>query len=144
MLVTPNLIFDKTTQEILSLMGQGGLPTEIEKGIYLTPSFSFGNSIVDKKEDYFEFYNYDLSPYGVCDTIDQVKERYEKWLNHPDYKFCVSFTKVVKSEQSPQGGWRWHKWGEYIGSKNPKMEYLYDEDETIQEVYCYHVYQILN
>jgi hypothetical protein len=37
--------------------------------------------------------------------------------------------------------WRWHKWGEYIGTKNPQHEYLYDEDESIQEVFCYHIYK---
>lgn len=144
MLVTPALFFDPVVSEILSLIGQGGLPTEVEKGIYLSPSFSFGNGILNEKNDYFDFDDYDLSPYGVCDNIEQVKERYKKWFEHPDFKFCVAFTKVLKSEQPESGGWRWGKWGEYIGEKTPRSDYLYDEGDDIQEIYCFHIYQILD
>jgi hypothetical protein len=144
MLVTPNLFFNKQSAEILGLIGQGGMPTEIEKGIYLSPSFSFGNNIIDGKEDYFSFDNYDLPPYGVCDNIEQVKEKYKKWIEDDNFKCCISFTKVEKSAQSERDGWRWEKWGEYIGTKNPECEYLYDEGDEIKEVYCYHIYQILN
>ena len=98
------------------------------------------------KNEYFDFQNEDeyLGAYGVCDTIDQVKEKYSKWLNDPKLKFCISFTKVTKAEQPADGGWRWHKWGEYIGTKEPQYEYLYDEGDDIHEVYCYHIYQLLN
>lgn len=46
----------------------------------------------------------------------------------------VFFTPMVRAEQSPEGGWRWHKWGEYIGDHTPTAEYLYDEPE-IERVY---------
>jgi hypothetical protein len=146
MLVNPTLQFDPQIMDILSILGQGGNPEEVETGIFISPSFSFGNLIADAKEEYFDFQDENdyLGACGVCDTIDQVKEKYSKWINDPELKFCISFSKVTKSEQSSEGGWRWHKWGEYIGTKEPKCEYLYDEDDDIQEVYCYHIYQLLN
>ncbi len=136
---------DYLHDQILSLIGQGGANVATQEGIYMCPSFSFGNQISEKHNDYPEFDdNYEFSPFGVCDNVEQVLERYKQWLEMPDRKFCVSFTKVTKSEQSSDGGWRWHKWGEYIGTKEPQYEYLYDEGDDIQEVYCYHIYEILN
>ena len=146
MLVNPRLQYDPHLANILSLIGQGGKDQEIETGIFISPSFSFNNSIQNKKNEYFGFVSEDeyLGPYGVCDNAEQVKQKYSKWLNDPELKFCVSFTKITKSEEPESGGWRWHKWGSYIGDKNPQCEYIYDEDDDIQEVYCYHIYQLLD
>jgi hypothetical protein len=58
-----------------------------------------------------------------------------------DRRFTLAFTRVRKRDQPDEGGWRWHKWGEYIGEKSPQYEYLYDEGNEIEEVYCYHVYE---
>lgn len=146
MLVNPKLKNNPELMSILSLIGQGGTPEQLETGIFISPSFSFGNSIGDNHDEYFNFHSDGeyLGSYGVCDTVDQVKEKYAKWLNDPELKFCVSFTKVIKSEQPPSDGWRWCKWGEYIGTKESKCEYIYDEEDDIQEVYCYHIYQLLD
>lgn len=142
MLVNPRLYYNPSIMDVLSLIGQGGQAEKIETGIFISPSFSFGNLIVNNKNEYFDFDN--LGAYGVCDSIEQVKEKYSKWLEDSKLRFCISFKKVTKAEQPSEGGWRWHKWGEYIGVKNPQNEYLYDEDDDIQEVYCYHIYQLLN
>ena len=145
MLVNVNIKRDLGLEQMLALIGQGGRPVNVSDGIYISPSFSFGNDIQNKHQDYPEFDgSYEYSPYGVCDEIEQVLTRYDKFLNDPDKKYCVSFTKISKSEQSESGGWRWHKWGEYIGTKTPQCEYLYDEGEDITEVYCYHIYEILS
>tara|TARA_Y100000310_G_C20444902_1_gene697881 strand:+ start:93 stop:428 length:336 start_codon:yes stop_codon:yes gene_type:complete len=76
--------------------------------------------------------------FGVCDSIDQVFDR------HPDIqesaqRFVVALTLERKEEQPSDGGWRWHKWGEYIGTQEPQFEYLFDEPE-IEQVYTYGVY----
>ncbi len=144
MLKSARLSTDHTLTEIFEAIGQGGKIQETETGIYVCPHFNFHNEISNKKEEYFTFGDYEMGAYGVCDTIEQVKEQYSKWLNDPEKDFCISFTKVEKSEQSSWGGWRWHKWGEYIGVKTPQCEYLYDEGEDIQEVYCYHIFQLLD
>ncbi len=128
---------------ILSLIGQGGPTLKIQDGIYMCPHFSFGNQIQEDHNPYPTFGDdHELGPYGVSDNVEQVLEKYKEWLQSPERKFCISFTRIVKSEQESRYGWRWHKWGDYIGTKNPQHEYLYDEDDDIQEVYCYHIYEI--
>lgn len=144
MLVNPRFKKQKSddTLQLLDLVGQGGIPVEIEPGIFLSNTFSFHYCIENDCEKYYDFGDWDA--YGVCDNIEQVKRVYSTWLNDSELKFCVSFVKIVKSEQSEEGGWRWHKWGHYIGDKNPQCEYLYDEGDDIQEIYVYHIYELLD
>ena len=80
--------------------------------------------------------------YGVCDSPDQFMTSLGKVIQKLQQKFAVVFTIIRKIDQSSSGGWRWHKWGEYIGEKKPECEYLYDEDDSISEVYIYHIYEI--
>lgn len=79
--------------------------------------------------------------YGVCDNSHQVLKRYPELLADLDRIFVVKMTPIFKDEQPEYGGWRWHKWGQYIGDKNPQCEYIYDE-EDIDMVFCYHIYEI--
>ena len=79
--------------------------------------------------------------YGVCEDYLQVLEKYEDLLSDANTNYVIGLS-IVRRESQPQiGGWRWHKWGEYIGSKNPTHEYIYD-DTHIDSVYCYHIYEI--
>lgn len=148
MLVTPHFKYDPTMDTILNLIGQGGPRLEPETGIFITNTFSLGNLIANEKDDWYDFQDPDkgiwYGSYGVCDNVEQVKTRYAQWLEDPELKFCINFCKVKKSDQPEMGGWRWHKWGEYIGELNPQHEYLYDEDDSIQEVFCYHIYKLVD
>ena len=81
----------------------------------------------------------DLSSYGVADSPEQFIERFGATLQADPRTFAVFFAPIVKSDQPPEGGWRWHKWGEYIGDKNPQHEYIYDEDDSIERVYIFHI-----
>jgi hypothetical protein len=74
----------------------------------------------------------------VCDSPEQFIERYGKVLEKDERIFAVFFTPMLKSEQSPEGGWRWHKWGEYVGDGEPTTEYLYDEPE-FERVYTVNI-----
>lgn len=127
----------------------GGYSTETIKlgtGLYEIGHFNFDHSIGNDINEYPDFKGDDeyLGPYGVCDEPEQVLQKYDKWLNGTEKNYCVSFTKLTKKGQPEQGGWRWHKWGQYIGTKEPQHEYLYDEGDDIEYVYCYHIYEILN
>ncbi len=84
-----------------------------------------------------------LAKYGVCDNPTQVMEWPEMAaaLANPDRLYAVVFTILRSQDQHPTGGWRWHKWGEYVGVQNPQCEYLYDEPE-IDTVYIYHVHDV--
>ena len=79
--------------------------------------------------------------YGVCDNYKQVLRKYKDLLSDPSKNFVIMLSTVNRKDQSCQGGWRWHKWGEYIGTQNPQHEYLYD-DTHIDRVYCFHIYEI--
>lgn len=79
--------------------------------------------------------------YGVADNYEQILEHYPFEVNNPKSNYVIILTEVRKDNQPSDGGWRWHKWGEYIGTQNPQYEYLYDEKD-IEKVYCYHIYEI--
>ena len=57
-----------------------------------------------------------------------------------DRQFLITLFEVNREDQPEDGGWRWHKWDNYIGTQQPTCEYLYDEPE-IDRVYCYQVYE---
>jgi hypothetical protein len=79
--------------------------------------------------------------YGVCDTIEQVVLKYQKCLELPDRHFIIMFHGILQRDQPEDGGWRWHKWGEYVGIQKPQCEYIYDEP-LIDRVLIYHIYEI--
>lgn len=79
--------------------------------------------------------------YGVCDNINQVLDKYKAVVDNPHNQIVITLSSIKKSEQDPNGGWRWHKWGEYIGTHKIKHEYLYDE-EGIEEVLCFHILSV--
>jgi hypothetical protein len=81
-----------------------------------------------------------FSPYGVCDKWTQVVKQCANLNLSDDIPYVLFVSPVRKSEQSKSGGWRWHKWGEYIGSQHRECEYLYDEPH-VERVYCYHIYR---
>lgn len=111
-----------------------------DTGIYRHDGYAFNgegfieehcsNTIVDKWVDY-----------GVCDNYQQIKEEYKNLIEDHDKKYVVIMTTVEREKQPSEGGWRWHKWGSYIGNQNPQHEYICD-DKHIDKVYCYHIYEI--
>jgi hypothetical protein len=50
--------------------------------------------------------------------------------------YTVLLVRISKSDEPAEGGWRWHKWGPYIGDKKPTREYLVNEPE-IDAVYVF-------
>ena len=83
-------------------------------------------------EQQFEIFKPDdrKSCYGLADNIEQIKCYYKEEIDNPDRKFIIHLTAVFqdKSNKGKGGGWRWGKWGPYIGSLRPEFEYLDDED----------------
>ena len=145
----------------------GDVLTEIKPGIYEyydvnAPDICLNNQKLDTTEeaDYetacqmsatygkFNKINFPRNlyisyPYGVCDNYEQILERVEKinYYLESDKKFCIVITPIEKSRQPAMGGWRWHKWGAYIGDQDSTSEYLYDEP-NIEKVYVYHIYRV--
>jgi hypothetical protein len=81
--------------------------------------------------------------YGVADNLEQIVDLYNKneegWFYGNHVILCC---KVTKDPDSPCSGWRWHKWGPYIGTQNPQCEYLNDEPE-IDEVIIFSIYKVI-
>lgn len=121
----------------------GGRPTTPllgHRGYYLAGHWSMDLVLGDRVADtYPEFSG--LEPYGVCDSPDAFAAEFGELLETDPRSLIVSFVRMRRDEQPAQGGWRWHKWGPYVGKQESTMEYLYDEPE-IEEVYTYHVYEV--
>lgn len=81
--------------------------------------------------------------YGVADNVEQVVDFYNKNEegifsgNH-----VIMYFDVYRHKDSPCSGWRWKKWGPYIGTKNSRAEYLNDEPE-IDHVICFSIYKVV-
>lgn len=87
------------------------------------------------------------SSYGVADSIEQIKEYYKEEIEDPTRKFFIEGTPVFQEVENrgKGGGWRWHKWGPYIGKLDPQYEYLDDEDfgPDFKYIICFHIYEVL-
>jgi hypothetical protein len=126
---------------MLGIIGGGYVtPERIGEGMYLCGHWSIDQLGVKVRERWREPRSewLDFEEYGVCDTPEQAIEHLK--LKERSEKFFVSFVKIERATQPRDGGWRWHKWGEYIGTKEPQCEYIHDEPE-IESVYTFHVYE---
>ncbi len=109
----------------------------IDKGVMCIPT-----------EQAFEVFapTYHKAQYGVADSVDQIKEYFKEEIAAPNRKYLITGTRVdqEKKNKGKGEGWRWCKWGEYIGKLNPKCEYLDDEDfaEDFEYVICFHLIEV--
>lgn len=124
---------------ILRLISGGRKEKQLATGVYQIGHFGCSDWPPGVAKDEHGF-SLDYG-YGVCDNYEQVLSHHPE-VNDPNKKFVITLTPIIKAEEPSGGGWRWHKWGEYIGTLNPQCEYLYDENDTIQKVYVYHIYQL--
>ena len=86
-----------------------------------------------------------LEQYGVADNIEQIKAYYKEWIEKSDWFIAITKVYQDKENAGKGGGWRWHKWGDYIGKLDPQHEYLDDEDfgdDWQGYVLCYHIYPV--
>lgn len=108
----------------------------------------FNNQCNIPYEDEFEVFapTYHKSQYGVADSIEQIKEYFKEEIESIEHIYFIAITPVFqdKNNKGKGGGWRWHKWGEYIGKLNPQCEYLDDEDfgDDFEYVICFHLYRV--
>lgn len=113
----------------------------LQVGIYQINHFN-GEYLFDVKEKYPNFPEWRGS-YGVCDSAENLLEVRGEDLNDPNRKFIIVLTEVGcdPSNGGNGGGWRWHKWGEYIGAHDIQCEYL-DDEEGIDSVFCYRILEV--
>lgn len=89
---------------------------------------------------YWDEYNARPADTGVCDRWEQIVEKWPE-IQTSDRHFVISVSRVTKAAQPESGGWRWHKWGDYIGTHEPQCEYLHDEPQ-VEAIYTFHVYEV--
>lgn len=76
--------------------------------------------------------------FGVCDTWQQVLKA-TRIAERPGAYF-LHVAPMQRTDQPQIGGWRWLTWGPYIGTREPRGQYLYDEPE-IEEVLVFTVFR---
>lgn len=102
---------------------------------------------LNEHNDLREFTDYKLindwrqEDYGVCDNADQVIALYNEHVAsgrfNENTEYLIYLTPIFK-EYEDRGGWRWHKWGEYIGVQDSVAEYICDEP-NIDLVYVFYI-----
>lgn len=139
MLVDPQFLIDALSP----LVGYAA-PVRLAQGVYRIEHFNFGLLLRKPWSDID--IDSQLPPggaprYGVCDSVGQFILKYGDALKDAAGSYCLAFTRVVKAKQSPVGGWRWDKWGPYIGNGEPTTEYLRDEPK-FEEVFVFSVFRL--
>ncbi len=121
------------------------VPIWLQRGVYEISHFSFEYAIGWEPIEFkYLMPNIDgVHPYGVCDSVEQLITQFGAILDNDERRFVISVTKIQRENQFSKGGWRWHKWGPYIGIQKPQHEYLYD-DTHIDWVFCFHIFQVPN
>lgn len=138
------------------ICSQGFLP--VSTGVFETFGFSTSNFLesilgaetyifqtmeklgITEFHDKVKYMNNHSEYYGVADNWEQVLKVKKEFVKSKD-KFIMTFFTINREDEPSSGGWRWHKWGEYIGSQNPQHEYIYD-DKHIDSIIVYHFHRI--
>ena len=119
---------DPILAAIAGLKGRDAMAKELAFGVYEVGHFGSSHWPPGFSNSY---------KYGVCDNYEQVLEHCKDFIEKVDC--IITVTPIIRETEPDWGGWRWHKWGEYIGTQNPQHEYLY-HDKHIDKVYVYHIY----
>lgn len=82
-----------------------------------------------------------LTKDNTYDFFTRGKRLYKFLTGHPDAVYFIRFTPVFNHHNGAIGGWRWRKWGTYLGKHTPQYEYL-DEEENIDYVLLWHLYPL--
>lgn len=138
------MVAGSTIGFLLDALG-GGVPISSPKqGYFVGPlngeKLLAGIEVEDAWRSVVEIGSYRSNSY-VADSPEAFIEKYHDILDQDERIFAVFFSPIVREEQDPSGGWRWHKWGEYLGEHEPQHEYLYDE-EGIDRVYIVRVLHV--
>lgn len=123
---------------------EGSKCVPVMTGIYACEHFNFDMEFTDEhlrpsELNYPDFQ--DFNCYGVCDSAEQLMSCLPNEVINGETAYVISITQINKADEPEQHGWRWHKWGPYIGVHEPQCEYIADEPE-IETVYCYHIYKV--
>ncbi len=97
---------------------------------------SFANFITSYSDN--PVLNWPGENYGSADTIEQIVKHHANLIADPLKKYVLSVTLLLRDVDK---SWRWHKNGQYIGTRQPQAEHLGDEPE-ITEVIMYEFIEV--
>jgi hypothetical protein len=144
MLKTPARFINDPILSLVALSGgRSGRTTILGDGMVQIGHFSSDIMLYGRNGDWsFEIEG--VPTYGVCDSPEQFMEKFGDAVKTDPRNCCVFFTHIAKDTGNKHhgGGWRWHKWGEYIGDGKPEREYLDDEDGFDDGVFVFHIHDI--
>ena len=122
---------------VLTALGHGKSTEQPEPGILVIGHFSL-DLLLYGKNAFWEGLEGAYITGAVVDSLEQLKETpWYKALEAHEDPFVLSLTHIAKdpSNKGQGGGWRWHKWCEYMGNGTPTVEYLDDEPEFADGVW---------
>lgn len=111
----------------------------ITTGMYYVCGFNFEVMFKEECERYPELLG--INCYGICDNYEQLVNKLPKKILDEGRDFVISLTSICRKDQPSRDGFRFHKWGPYIGEQDIRSEYLYD-NEHIDEVFVFHIYEL--
>lgn len=132
------------------------LPTRVYRGVYeahINFDKEISNLIVDQ---WPSFHNYESlewdrwieytgNPAASFGVVDHWSQLPLKALNADPRNLLVFLGRHRRADQPERGGWRWHKWGPYLGVHAPEVstehEYLHDATDVV-EVWSYCVVEV--
>lgn len=148
MLASPSRRHDHPTgalhDALVAMMGDGRTERVIERGLiehrHHNPELTWALDTRWTRMDDLDAACLPLGSYGVGDSPEQIMGRYRDILERAPEPICISVVHVLKNPAEPGAGWRWRKWGEYIGEGTPTVEYLNDEPGFADGVWVYSVF----
>lgn len=109
------------------------------------PTSSLAYSVSDNATQVFNHLQHALETYLTKDSsypfFIQGKRLYKFLITNPDAIYMLECHPVFNHHDGTSNGWRWHKWGPYLGKHTPKCEYL-DEEKNIDYVLLWHLYPL--
>lgn len=109
------------------------------------PASSLAYGVSDNVTQVFNHLNQVLETYLTKDNTHSFfirgKRLYKFLTDNPDAIYLIRFYPVFNHHDDKIGGWRWHKWGPYLGKHTPQCQYL-DEEQNIDYVLLWHLYPL--
>lgn len=109
------------------------------------PASSLGYGVSDNATQVFNHLQQALETYLTKDNsypfFIRGKRLYKFLTANPNAIYMLGFHPVFNHHDGTLGGWRWHKWGPYLGKHTPQCQYL-DEEQNIDYVLIWHLYPL--
>jgi hypothetical protein len=126
--------------EFIKNWTQMGESRRLFRGIYTgTQMHNFLWALDVKRDD--RFYSPIGYVYGVCDSVAQFMNDYYYTIDAVEGNWIVSLEEVYRADQPKYDGWRWAKWGPYLGEEQRTSDYLVNE-QFIDKVCVFNLYHL--